>query len=171
MALHDYGLTENILATVFNQVLKKDDKVEWHLKVVPATDFYQKLHLFLKKWPLTCNSSKMDIGRFYIAIDPDLKRNGIRADNAYRRIEKISKQPPEKVAECKEIRTLQAETKQYVEKMQSLTSDYFQLKKTFNASKKQLVSSRKALQTITNQNMALQKQYVWCCKEKGCQVR
>lgn len=85
-----YGLSEKLLSTVFHQVLDQKEPLKWYLKGVPDIGFYHELHTFLKKWSVSCRSSKITIGRFYIAIDSNLKEKGMRADNVYRLIERVS---------------------------------------------------------------------------------
>ena len=46
--------------------------------------------VFLKKWPVSSKSTRQTNGRFYNAIDPTLQARGIRPDNVYRLIERIS---------------------------------------------------------------------------------
>lgn len=87
--LANYGLNESLLDQVWTQVRShKKVSLKWSLKGVPNVDFYQDLHPFLKKWPKTCQTTKMTIGHFYIAIDVNLQVKGCRPDNAYRFIER-----------------------------------------------------------------------------------
>ena len=78
--------TEELLERIFNQVLEGQNPT-WHFKSIPETKFYKELHHFLKKWPVSKRTAKQAIGRFYMAIDPGFK--GMRADNAYRLIERL----------------------------------------------------------------------------------
>lgn len=71
-------------------MLEQKEPLKWYLKGVPDEGFYHELHPFLKKWSVSCGSSKITIGRFYIAIDPNLKERRMRADNVYRLIERVS---------------------------------------------------------------------------------
>ena len=57
--------------------------------MIPNVKFYQTLHSFLKKWPVTCTASKMAIGKLYLTIDKNMKEKGIRADYAYILIEHL----------------------------------------------------------------------------------
>ena len=72
--LHDYGLEEMLLQTVFEQVQSGKSNLKWCLHGVPNSYFYQKLHGFLKKWPVTRNTTKVSIGKFYLAIDKNLQK-------------------------------------------------------------------------------------------------
>ena len=65
--LHSYGLNENTLLVVFDQVQTGDIPLQWQLKGVPNADFYIKLHPFIKKWSVTKNATKVAVGKFYIA--------------------------------------------------------------------------------------------------------
>ena len=118
LRLHGYGLNEELLASVYDQVLNKKNILCWQLKDVPDIGFYQELHPFLKKWSITRGASKISIGRFYIAIDPSLKG---RADNVYRFIERVAKsdQPSNKLMSYgfnearAEIKAMKTEVKCY----------------------------------------------------------
>ena len=68
IGLIDYGLSQERLHNVFNQVLEGREP-EWHLKGIPDIQFYRRLHLFLKKWPVSYRTLKQVIGKFYCAID------------------------------------------------------------------------------------------------------
>ena len=56
-------------------------KGPWCLKGVPDVGFYHDLHPLPKKWSVSHRSSKIAIGRLYIAIDSILKERGMHADN------------------------------------------------------------------------------------------
>ena len=93
--LHHYGLSEDILASTFHRVQDGKEHLQWTLKCIPEIGFYQELHQFLKRWSVTRGETKQAIGKFYIAIDQNLKNRGTRADNVYQLIERVcqSKQP------------------------------------------------------------------------------
>jgi hypothetical protein len=80
--LLSYGLNEELLAKVFDQV-QNNESPSWHLRGIPDYGFYKDLHQFLKKWPHTRNSSKVSIGKFYSVIDLNLRDKALRPDNAY----------------------------------------------------------------------------------------
>ena len=95
--LYYYGLNEKLLAKVFHYVqAQKKGSLPWSVRGVPSMLFYQQLHRYMKKWPLSSSSTKTAIGKFYISIDKNLQDKGYRPDNAYRFIERTvgSKQPP-----------------------------------------------------------------------------
>lgn len=87
-----YGLNEELLTTVF---MDNWSKPVWFLKDIPTVEIYQLLYPFLKKWPLSRNTIKSNIGKFYMAIDSNLKKKNFRADNAYRFIERVAHNEPE----------------------------------------------------------------------------
>ena len=119
------------------------------------------------KWHLKKKSSKISIGRFYIAIDPNLKERGLRADNVYRLINRIAKsdQPSSKMMSygpdkaVSEIKAMQAEAKHCSQQVENLVSEYHELKSKFETSRKQLCSARKALRDISNEKLMLKKRY------------
>ena len=123
-----YGLSEELLESVLNQALT-DEKPQWYLKGIPNVGFYQELHPFLKMWPVT---SRLTIGRFYIAIDPNMKQKGIRADNVYRLIDRICKsgQPSNMVMSygrdegVADIKAMQVEAERCTQQVETLTSEY-----------------------------------------------
>ena len=57
------------------------------IRGIPEKKFCVHLHNFLKKWPVSRRTTKQAIGRFYLAIDPNFSQ--MRADNAYRKIERL----------------------------------------------------------------------------------
>ena len=70
----------------------------WSLKEIPTIGFYRELHSFLKKWPPSSSATKTMIGKFYIQLDPELKKknsSSSRPDNTYKFVEKmtLSKKP------------------------------------------------------------------------------
>ena len=62
---------------------------DWCVKDVPTVGFYRCLHKYLVKWPKSRSMSKRAVGKFYMAIDHNLKQKGSRPDNIYRFVEKI----------------------------------------------------------------------------------
>ena len=65
--LYDYGLDEEVLTSVFDQVQSGKESLQWSLKGVPNVGFY------LQKWSITRGATKVAIGKFYVAIDKNLK--------------------------------------------------------------------------------------------------
>ena len=164
--MHQYGLSEDILASIFHRVQGGNEHLRWSLKGVPEIGFYQQLHPFLKKWSVTRGTTKQAIGRFYIVIDQNFKDRGMRADNVYRLIERIcqSKQPssslmsygPDKAAA--DVRVMQTQMKECAKQVEQITSEYSELKRKFEESRKQLRSAQQALRDVTNEKLLLQKQ-------------
>ena len=119
--------------------------------------FYQQLHRYMKKWPLSSSSTKTAIGKFYIAIDKNLQDKGYRPDNAYRFIERTvgSKQPPSATMkyglEDTEVKSLEKEVKQCSECTQKLSIDFKSMERNFNKMKKQLDHADLCLRDITNE--------------------
>lgn len=155
--LHDYGLNERLLVKVFNHVqTQKNGSLSWCLRGVPNVGFYQQLHRFMKKWPLSHSSTKVAIGRFYIAIDKNLQAKGYRPDNAYRFIERTvrSNQLPTVLMnyglEDNQVKTMQTEVKECSECIQKLMVDFGAMKIDFDGTKKQLGYVSQALKDVTN---------------------
>lgn len=162
--LRDYGLSEERLRNVFNQVLEGREP-EWHLKGIPEIQFYRQLHPFLKKWPVSYRTSKQAIGTFYCTIDPNLKARGFRADNVYTFIERISQgtQSPNTVMSYGNsesvIKAMHSEARACTDQIETLSIECVQLKEKFEESQKQLSCAQKALRDITNEKLELQRQY------------
>lgn len=88
--LTKYGLSEKLL----NHIMKEfggnhDNKLSWSLSCVPTIEFYRALHHYLKRWPVSSSMSKVAVGKFYIAIDDQLKMKGSHPDCIYRFIDKL----------------------------------------------------------------------------------
>ena len=109
---------------------------------------------------MVCDSWNNKTGnwKIYIAIDQNLKDKGIRADNVYRLIERIcqTKQPssalmlygPDKAAA--DVKVMRTQVKECAEQIEQITSEYSELKRKFEASKKQLHCAQQALRDVTN---------------------
>ena len=88
MELVSNGLTEELLTSVVEIVqTETNENLVWQVKGVPSVAFYRALHSYLKKKSLT----KVVIGRFYLAIDPNLykEKSTCRPDNVFRFIEGV----------------------------------------------------------------------------------
>lgn len=86
--LQHYGLTEDVLKEIF---LQSDESCTgWSLQEIPSVGFYRKLHNFLMKWPPSRSATKTSIGKFYISIDPELRKRAGRPDNIFRFIQNIA---------------------------------------------------------------------------------
>lgn len=184
MELQKYGLNEETLASTFkqfsahsypNQELSSELRLSmWTLRgLIPNTEFYQLLHQFLKKWYLTKESTKSDIGRFYMFIDPNLQFEGARPDNVYRFIENTAKYSANSPMSYPNKSTLPAiagstsstrliplvnEMQQNTSELENLHSEIRGLKEQLHQSKKQLSSAQTALKDVTNQVQIVKKQ-------------
>ena len=176
-SLNSYGLSEELLTTIFNQVLE-GKQPKWHLRGIPEIQFYRELHLFLKKWPVSCKLTKQAIGRFYNAIDPTLKAKGIRPDNVYRLIERISQNTQDLnsivsygiMSDKSIVKAMQVEARACTERVETLSSECKQLREKFEESQKQLSCARKALRNITNEKFEFQEQCK-AAKTKAAELR
>ena len=162
-SLNSYGLNQELLATVFNQVLT-GKQPKWRLRGIPEIHFYKELHPFLKKWSVSCKLTKQTIGRFYNSIDPTLNAKGSRPDNVYRLIERISRstQPPNTMMSYgtsdKSTVEVQMEASSCTKHVEAMSFECIQLREKLEVSHKQLSCARKALQIITNEKIELKKQ-------------
>ena len=91
--LTKYGLSEELLYNimkVFGENHAGDNKLSWSLGCVSTVEFYRALHASLfKKWPVSCSMSKVAVGKFYIAIDEQLKLKGSSPDCIYQFIDRL----------------------------------------------------------------------------------
>ena len=120
------------------------------------------MHNFLTRWPLTSKSTKVLLGKFYIAIDKNLQARGFRPDNAYRFIEKIamlSKCCRNSIvnygSEKIQVSTL---VKECTEQVHMLMSDLSFVKTEYAEMKKQLQCIQYALEDVTSEMKAMKKQ-------------
>ena len=82
--LHQYGLSEEMVSTVYHQAQNPNATyLSWSLCKPPTLNFYIELHDYLKKCPETRDANKTAIGKFYNAIDPSLRSKMFRPDNAF----------------------------------------------------------------------------------------
>lgn len=163
--LHCYGLDEELLAAVFAQVSSGKKHLHWCLQGVPNVGFYQKLHPFLKKWHITCQSTKVAIGKFYIAIDKHLRERGSRPDNVYRFIEKVANMQPsaaEKIMmydnSITKLKVMQAEVRSCTEDLRKMDAEVANLRDQLKQSRDKLHSTQCALRDVTNEKLMLIKQ-------------
>ena len=155
-----YGLSEELLVKLFEQVHNAETALSWCLKGVPDNNFYQTLHPFLKKWHVTRNLSKRAIGKFYLSIDKNLQEKTDRTDNTYRFIENFitSKHSPNakmKYRNTKEMNTAQTSDKELTE----MSGQMIEIKEKLEESKQQLQLAHGALRVLTNEKFMLQKQW------------
>ena len=161
--LRAHGLTEEVLLSTFQQILSGAESVDWQLISTPTTHFYQSLHRYLKKWPVSSRSSKILIGKFYISIDAQLRAKASRPDNVYRFIERISKSKSDQFvdygdhARRTEIKELRSDVTRCNHKLQQMAREYEQLREQFKASQSRLQSTEQALRDVTNENVLLRK--------------
>ena len=90
-----YGLNEELFMSCFH-AFEAETSLPWQVKGIPDVGFYKALHPYLTKFKSSI--TKITIGKFYIAIDPNLRAKGSLPDNIYRFIETIvkSKKPEDK---------------------------------------------------------------------------
>ena len=115
------------------------------MKGIPEIGFYENLHNFLKHWPETCSALKVELGKFYIAIDKSLQEKKSRPDNAHRFVEKLvtSSLPRNAVVNYNiekgtTVKVLESELKQCNEQIQNLTEDFVAMKLQLEDKKKNL---------------------------------
>ena len=125
--------------------------------MIPNVKFYQTLHSFSKKWPVTRTASKMAIGKLYLTIDKNLKEKGIRADYAYILIEHLKSKHLEEEPMTYGI----SRDKKIAEKLSldisHLNGEVSDLKQQLESSRNELQSTNQALRDITNEINTLQK--------------
>ena len=151
------------MASTFHRVQDGKEYLRWSLKGIPEIGFYQELHPFLKKWSVTCGTTKQAIGKFYIAKDQNLKDRGMRADNVYRLIERIcqSKQPSSSLMSygsdkaAADVKVMRTQVKECAKQVEQITSEYGELKRKFEESRKQLRCAQQALRDVTNEKLLL----------------
>ena len=129
-----YGLNEEVLEQVFGEVQTCQAVMSWSLRGIPDHGFYQDLHSFMKIWPKSRTAAKTTIGKFYLAIDRNLRiRHSMRPDNAYQFIDRIvsSSQPRTTVIQygVEEIEAIKKEVKKYVEDRQKLLDEFEKIKR------------------------------------------
>lgn len=160
------GLTKEVLAATFQQILSGGTSVDWQLSSTPTTSFYRSLHCYLKKWPVSSRSSKISIGKFYIAIDAKLQARGSRPDNVYRLIERISRSQSDQPMNYgnvqghiwrREIKELRSEVAVCNQDLEEIARECEQLREQFKSSQLQLRNTQQALRDVTNENLLLRK--------------
>ena len=158
--LVSHGLCEELLHITLRQVCN-GDPLSWRLTSVPTVGFYQALHSFLKRSPLTSKLSKREIAEFYMAIDPKLKAKGSRPDNVYRFIENLSKIPPDETlyygTQERVIKQLQTDIGHCNEQVKEMTLACMEMREKLLESKCKLETTEKSLRDITNQRDAVKR--------------
>ena len=103
----------------------------------------------------------MLIGRFYIAIDCNLKEKGSRPDNVYRYIDNIasSKRQSDEpmVYNIQDVKEMSSQLKKCSEKVEELNVECNELRQWFKVTKSQLETVELALRSITDENLSLQR--------------
>ena len=134
-----------MLEKVYDQVKdKKKGSILWKLKGISEVGFYNSLHNFLKHWPKAHSAPKMEMGKFYIAIDKNLQEKEMHLDNAYQFVEKLitSSLPRNTVVnynlEKDKVKVLESEVKQCNDQIQKLTEDFAAMKLQLEDTKKSL---------------------------------
>ena len=124
------------------------------------------------KCPLTSTSTtKVSLGKFYIAIDKNLQARGLRPDNAYRFIERIatSNQPRNSIVkyglEDIQLNTVQLQVKECTEQIKKLVTLVNGLKKENAETVKELQCTKHALRDVTNEVKVIKKQWAKAAKE------
>ena len=125
----------------------------------------------MAKCPLTSTSTKVSLGKFYIAIDKNLQARGLRPDNAYRFIERIatSNQPRNSIVkyglEDIQLNTVQLQVKECTEQIKKLVTLVNGLKKENAETVKELQCTKHALRDVTNEVKVIKKQWAKAEKE------
>ncbi|XP_019864443.1 PREDICTED: uncharacterized protein LOC109593780 [Amphimedon queenslandica] len=139
--LVSYGLSEDLLGTVFDQ-FENHEPLSLSLRGIPVHGFYQNLHPFLKKWPGTQSSTKSSIGKFYSTIDINLNTKSYRPDTAYQFIERLvlSQFLRNSIVKygLEPNASLQSQVKECMEFNQKVISDLEEMKKQCDEAKREL---------------------------------
>ena len=150
------------MAEVFTQVLHgQEEPLVWHVRGVSDYRFNQDLHYFMTKCPLTSTSTKVSLGKFYIAIDKKLQARGLCPDNAYHFIERIATYGLEDI----QMNTVQLQVKECTEQITKLVTLVNGLKKANAETVKELQCTKHALRDVTNEVKVIKKQWAKAEKE------
>ena len=167
------------------QAFEAETSLPWQVKGIPDVGFYKALHPYLTKFK--ANITRITIGKFYIAIDPNLRAKGSRPGNIYRFIESIVKsnrpedkpmvygkkviesimanadiENPEIEDDC-DFHTMKDQLRLCTKQLEELTAECLELKQNFSSSRNELEVAKAALLDITNEKLQLEKQ---CQKKK-----
>ena len=153
-----YGLSDELLARLIEEVLSRKMPLSWCLNVPPNVDFYQKLHPYLKKWHVTCKASKISIGKFYLAIDKFLLEKTDRPDNAYRFIDNLTKA---KYTSSKPVdygcrAVIERQFEECQKQLENMNIEVTELKGKLEESHHKMQSAHDALRAVTNEKSSLQ---------------
>ena len=113
----------------------------------------------------------MSLGKFYIAIDTNLRARDLRLDNAYRFIERIatSNQPQSSIVkyglEEIQMNVVQLQIKECTEQIQKLVATVNALKRENAETIKELQCTKHALRDVTNEMKVIKKQCIRAEKE------
>ena len=141
-----YNLMDEILQETLSQF--ESGVLTWSLKDIPTVGFYKHLHPYLKKRHFSRCMTKTHIGRYYTAIDHNLKRRGGCPDNIYRFIERVvtSDEPNSKPMfygeSVKQIYCLRKELKENAGLVQDLTTKVYKQESEIHSMKMELESTR-----------------------------
>ena len=135
-----------------------DASLSWKLNIPPTIGFYRALHTYLKKQP---GITKALIGRFYIAVDCNVREKGSRPDNVYRYVENITsstRHSDQPMVYCIQgIKEMGSQLKKCSEKLETLNAECTALRQQFEISRKQLRTAKLALCTTNDENVSLKK--------------
>ncbi len=148
--LNRYGLTEDILQTVFLQSYE-GNTLSW--KVEPI-GFYRELYNYLCKWPQSKSATKSSIGKFFVSIDPNFQhRISDRPSNVYMYVQRLamSSKPHSEPMLYGIEKTV---VKEYQSSLQEMSDTAQEQQKDLQAMNIQLkiaqASSRKELANVSN---------------------
>ena len=137
----------------------ENEGLSWQVNTNPTIGFYRALHTHLKKQP---GVTKVLIGRFYIAVDHNIRERGSRPDNVYRYIENVtsssrhSDQPM--VYYIHGIKQMGSQLKKCSEKLEKLNAECIELRQRFEVSREQLKMAKLALHAANEKNVSLNRQ-------------
>ena len=101
------------------------------------------------------------MGRFYIAIDCNLREKGSRPDNVYRYVDNIARSKLQSdepmVYNIQGIKEMSSQLRKCSEKLEDLNAECTELREQFEVSRKQLQTAQLALRGVTDANLGLKK--------------
>lgn len=181
--LEKCGLTDDILTTALSQCSEAHElpvDVRWSLTEIPTVGFYRELHNFLRKLATPRGIKKIPVSRFYVSIDPELRRKGMcsRSDNVIERIA-MSNKPGCTLMQYGEhkLKHLRKEVKLYSSEVQELSSKVMDQQKELTAIKKEVEIAKKEVSNTEHEmkviasklTVAQRKRDIACTKIQMCQ--
>nr|MCH9715538.1 hypothetical protein [Gammaproteobacteria bacterium] len=172
--LFEYGLNENLFTSCFH-AFQAEISLPWKVKGIPDIGFYKALHPYMKKFK---QITIINVGKFYIAIDPNLK--GGEPFYVYQLIETVfkSKKPEDKRmvydksaigimtdagSENQEIENncdfnaMKDQLRSCTKMLEEITAESLELKQNFHSTRNKLQVAEGALRDITNEKFKLEK--------------